>query len=378
MAVRTLTFGGGWYSVALPSGEFACLMPGSHIQSHLGPILFPPDGQNVLFLDATAVDGFKIAGQSQGGLGNVEFDARWARWSVASAASHGVNPCLYDNAGILHHATPAQGSQGYRFCDDQNRLWTGDETYHDPARHLWEWTQLGDVTIGFSDAALVALYHGQRRVIARGASFGANSVRFKRQGDACALAYHDAASRETTLLWFDVSELASLPLEHETPPPEPVPGPGPITMKLPDHVYATLQQVRAKYPTPLVDKGAQLLNEVAWIHRAEGFGLEQKDGGNTCGCPGISVRMGCDILRTRDRGWDVLSDAEGAGEPQQADSGPADPARFVAPVNPSGQPDPPPPPPPPPSGALEARVLELEKRLTALEKAEYVLAVVRT
>ena len=148
-------------------------------------------------------------------------------------------------------------------------------------------------------------------------------------------------------------------------------------MQLPDAVFATLQQVRAKYPTPLGDKGAELLNEVAWIHRADGFGLERKDGGNNCGCPGISVRMGCDILRTQDLGWDVLSDAEGVAEPQQSESGPADPARFVAPVNPSGQPEPPPPPPPPPTSALEERVLELEKRLAVLEKAEYTIVAVR-
>jgi hypothetical protein len=120
------------------------------------------------------------------------------------------------------------------------------------------------------------------------------------------------------------------------PEPEPIP-PNPETpVKLPDHVFNTLKAVRAKYPTPLGNQGAAVLNEVAWIHRSEGYGLESKDGGFACPQPKTGEMCGCDILRTLTKGWDVLGDAEGAGTPTQSESGTADPSRFVDPVTPGG------------------------------------------
>lgn len=142
-------------------------------------------------------------------------------------------------------------------------------------------------------------------------------------------------------------------------PPVIVPPTEPVSMRLPDRVFATLVRLRPQFPTPLGDQGAALLNAVAYEHREEGFGLEAKPGGTTCAQPTTGSRCGCDILRTTTLGWDVLGDAEGAGSPVQADSGPADPGRFVSPVKPVGQPQPPDPGVPPSSG-LDARVATLE------------------
>ena len=134
-------------------------------------------------------------------------------------------------------------------------------------------------------------------------------------------------------------------------------------MKLPEHVFATLQRLRPDFPMPLGSHGAALLNAVAREH--PGWGLEAKSGGTTCPQPQTGIPCACDILRTNAYGWDVLIDAEGAGTPVRSESGPADPLRFVVPVNPI---DPPSPPPPPPD--FVARIAVLEQQVSALQLHE--------
>lgn len=105
-------------------------------------------------------------------------------------------------------------------------------------------------------------------------------------------------------------------------------------------ILETLRNVRDKYsqtrPLTRNELGA-LLNEVAWIHRDEGVGLEAKSGGWTAIQPRTSIEIGSDILRFKDDiGRDVLKDSEGLATVQWGDPGPADPARFVIPVDPVG------------------------------------------
>jgi hypothetical protein len=112
----------------------------------------------------------------------------------------------------------------------------------------------------------------------------------------------------------------------------------------------TLQQIRPEYPTPMSPAQlAEYLNRVAWIHRAEGWGLLRKDAGNRCPAP-QGVFVACDILVYAPTAWhfDVIIDAGGASTPAWTDKGPCDPsisgcdmARFVAPIDPSPAPPPP-------------------------------------
>jgi hypothetical protein len=352
--VRRLDLPLYWYAEALTSGAYCALLPGQHVRTHLGEFPLPDGSDNPLYLRCTDASVFKMAGQSHGGKGTWEWSE--GSWQVLSP-SFGVNPHIYDRYGVLRIAT--ESHQGFRYIDDAGRLWTGDETYADPSRRIGEYTTHGDITIGQSGYSCQALYQGKRYVLAEGS---ARNVIFNRDGNACAVAIH-LEGWGTRLLWFDVSELAQFPLESQ-PEPEPKPDPEPEPepekpMQLPDDVFATLQAVRPKYPTPLGQNGAALLNEVAWIHRAQGWGLEAKSGGNVCSQPTTGTTCGCDILRTIDKGWDVLGDTEGAGVPLQSESGPADPARFVAPVPPSDTPEPEPEPEP---GSLEERVEVLEAR----------------
>jgi hypothetical protein len=149
----------------------------------------------------------------------------------------------------------------------------------------------------------------------------------------------------------------------EPPNPEPVPMPG-IT----DSQFHTLETVRAKYGETLDDNeiGA-LLNEVAWIHRAEGVGMERKDGGTNATQPKTGIKVWRGMRFAGNIGQDVLGAASiGKCTPVRGSIGPADPATFVAPVQPDGviiiEP-----PPPPSDGSVEDRLAELERRVKVLE-----------
>jgi len=107
---------------------------------------------------------------------------------------------------------------------------------------------------------------------------------------------------------------------------------------LPENVFLTLQQERAKLPTPLGDRGAELMNSVAWIHRNEGWGLEFKGGGTVCLQPKTNITCGCEILRLQESGYAVLQDSEGLAIPQRAERGDAEPSRFRVAVDPGTAP----------------------------------------
>jgi hypothetical protein len=120
-----------------------------------------------------------------------------------------------------------------------------------------------------------------------------------------------------------------------TPPPGgPTPGPPgcPIPAATP---YDTLVCARAGYPHPMNHghRGA-LMNQVAWAHRGEGWGLHRKDSGNLCPQPRTGTSISCDILVHGPSGgvYDVLIDEE---VPTWGYKGPINSmSNFVAPVQP--------------------------------------------
>lgn len=120
---------------------------------------------------------------------------------------------------------------------------------------------------------------------------------------------------------------------------------------------------RARYgPKPTPAELAEALNAIAWAHRAEGWGLSRKKGGNRCESPNLPALgpIACDILQhgPSDTLWDVFRDVEGAdGLPAaRATWGHADPHNdpvgrpFVAPVPPTSNSQPPTPNPDPQPG----------------------------
>jgi hypothetical protein len=119
-------------------------------------------------------------------------------------------------------------------------------------------------------------------------------------------------------------------------------------MKLPNHVFKTLQQVAGRYPGAASDAIlGKVLNEVAWVHRKEGFGLSRKDGGRYIVHPVLGP-IAEDILQLSDgTHWDVLEGA-GHGNPLKPHQGesivPNTPRAWVAPIEPSPEVIIPPPP----------------------------------
>lgn len=107
-----------------------------------------------------------------------------------------------------------------------------------------------------------------------------------------------------------------------------------------NNLLADVQRIRADYPPTMSDpQKAELLNRVAWEHRAEGWGLLKKTGGSRCPAP-QGVDIACDILVYAPTAWhfDVLADGQ---IPAWQDDGPCvsppsgcDMARFLAPVGP--------------------------------------------
>lgn len=145
-----ITFPGGSYVDARPTGEHACLFPGSHIGTHLGVLPLAGEGrpnQDVLYLRVAPSGPFKIAGQ--GHDDGLAWEWSGGVWST-HGPTNGVSPVMYDRGGNLLIVRPGPDvtSQGYRFTDENGRVFSGDETYADKDRRIWEYTTLGGVTIG--------------------------------------------------------------------------------------------------------------------------------------------------------------------------------------------------------------------------------------
>jgi FG-GAP-like repeat len=98
----------------------------------------------------------------------------------------------------------------------------------------------------------------------------------------------------------------------------------------------TVERIRSEYPTPMsaAQKG-EMLNRVAFEHRAQGWGLLAKSGGSRCPSP-QGVDISCDILVHAPSAWifDVLVDQDFAATPAWIDKGPCDSGcpLFVAPI----------------------------------------------
>ena len=343
---------GGWYCDVRPDGSYVVLVPNSHLETNRGTVSLP-NGQNLLYVDL-APDGVRFAG-----VGNAD-DHCW-EWTGNQWVDHGIaigpRAVIYDNNGVLHivnRVGTATGSQGWRYVDDAGTPVPSDLTYADPARRVWEYTTHAGITIGQGgdgplggDPAIV-LIDGQRRLLSPGQC---RFLKFPLQGQDASIAFVREDSRVAVMLTTTLDQLRALPLANDAAPapqpkPDPIPEPPkPTPMAIPNHLD-TLNAVRAKYPE-LVDRdqAVAILNEVAWIHRAEGFGLLAKPGGNHGYQPRTGIACSIDWLVHRPSGMGFDAGVDG---PDEAHKGPLRPtwgsgenfdlSRFIAPVEPLGQP----------------------------------------
>ena len=132
-------------------------------------------------------------------------------------------------------------------------------------------------------------------------------------------------------------------------------------------IQDTVVELRKDYGATMSNNQcADLLNEVAFIHAAEGWGLLADRGGNfATRFDGTKVEVDILFNRTTAHHYDALGDGGGASTPAWQDDGLMDLSRWVAPIPPLQAhpvpPDPPPTPPPPPATDLAARVVALER-----------------
>ncbi len=143
--------------------------------------------------------------------------------------------------------------------------------------------------------------------------------------------------------------------DHSEPPP-PEPPPDEDEPPMPENLLDDVRAERAKYPTPMLNEQmGELVNAVAWNHRADGWGLAGKSVGARTKQPHTGIEISRDLMihKPSRRMFDVLRDVEGEAEPSWNDVGAMD-MPFVVPVDPDGgEPDPDPDPDPEPSGEYE-------------------------
>lgn len=204
-----------WYGEALPDGSFAVISEGI-IKTHYGSIPITPVG-DPLFL-RLAPDGKRCAGQEP----RDGFDGAWEwdgnKWAVVDPVACGTSPVIYDRTGqlVVSHCGPV-GVQGYRFVDQNGRLWTGDETYASPAYRLFEWTRQGNIVVGQGpdgNAIALNLETGLRVILERGDN--TRWIRFNRAGDQLAITIVHQSELRTVMLWLTVAELVNFPKDEDT------------------------------------------------------------------------------------------------------------------------------------------------------------------
>ena len=107
----------------------------------------------------------------------------------------------------------------------------------------------------------------------------------------------------------------------------------------PDSLLESVRDERAKYGTPLKNaEMGQLINAVAWKHRADGWGLAAKSTGAHTKQPRTNRRISRDLLvhQPSEQMYDVLIDVAFEARPGWGGPMPMDMV-FVAPVLPTGE-----------------------------------------
>jgi hypothetical protein len=150
---------------------------------------------------------------------------------------------------------------------------------------------------------------------------------------------------------------------------------------MPESLLTTVQAVRAKYgAAPSNDECAEIVNEVAWLHRADGWGVSSKPNGANGRQPTTGKPIARDIVHYRPTNeiFDCLV-AAGDGGPAspawQAVGVMTDPTRpWLAPAEPDDivvDPDPDPDPEPDPVVALILAKLEkIDAKIQTLAVAQ--------
>jgi hypothetical protein len=388
--VVRLEIPGGWYGEGRLDRQYAVLVTNQFIATSAGRVELPRyvvDGRevadNVLFLRVPPTGAFAISGQSHAGLGNWEWkDGLWR----ISSPSFGVNPIIYDWLDRFYYAVPGggTGSQGYRYATHTNDLVTGDATYADPARAIWEYTTYGDVTIGQGANGCIAIHGVLRYTLEPG---DCRFVRYTRSADMLAVTMVKQVQGKTVLLWMNVQDLASFPPEGTIipdPEPEPEPEPEPVSCgQIPNNGKLALEKLWARPDVNALvkssndddrRKSALMFAQQLAFTVDPAWGTKNAGGGRPQSKDAVARFVDGELC-----GWDIVNGTTrelqfGAGEPI-----PGQEFIPVVAINHNGTtPEPEPEPEPDPEVAiLKARIVVLERQVQELTEQNAALTAER-
>jgi hypothetical protein len=387
--MKRVDIAGATYGDASPWGQYAVVISGSHVETDAGRVELP--GENLLYLRAQWLPHRR----DLCAVGNATDTGWWhngRNWAACEGVA-GTHPGAFDGESVLFcrggdrcdriwfHGQSVQnfplitGAQGIRWVRPDRVIVTVDATYADPSRGLWGYTDYGDVAFGEGDDAagggcLVRFANdGLLRQIVPGV---VRFVRVQRDGNHIGIACARFDTREVVVVWASLDELRAIP-PFVAPPPidPPVPPVEPPMPETPNHL-PTVETVRAQYPSDGNlgnERAFRTTNEVAWIHRTEGFGLRKKPAGNNY----LGYAVDIVFHKPSNQFVDVLGSSETWGYPQWSHADGAIPSEWAPPLDPLtlAPPVEPPVDPPvdPPASGLDARVLAVEEDLMRLREA---------
>lgn len=216
---------GCWYLDALPSGEYAGILPlTKQVQTHFGRVPYPED--EPLWLVLTNLPVVSFMGQGH----QTPFTWEWMTgtgWAPLKQ-SCGVWPVIYglDGHPWIAQCAPPTGSQGWRYIAPDGTPVTGDSTI--AVRHgLNEWTDLslgqdGSILVGqghegegacvWADGQLRLLHPGDCHVI---------RAKYSTALDLVCVCFYEVApdGLQGWIYWLSMGELFTLPPVAAPPAP---------------------------------------------------------------------------------------------------------------------------------------------------------------
>jgi hypothetical protein len=217
--MNRLPFDGAWEGDCLPAGQFVAAFPDGRLVTHVGVW---QAAEWLRYPRMSPISNF-VAGTGQTSNRIIEVGPNMV---TDRGPACGNSACAYWPDGRLEmnpDCAPPYHGLGIRWIDSV--VHTGADTYIDSARHIYEWTQHGEITIGqggsgpYGEDPCVLLYHDRRYLLEGGTC---RVVRFSRDGDRLAVGFFAMDKAAFVALWFTVAEIAGF-RDITDDEPEPIP-----------------------------------------------------------------------------------------------------------------------------------------------------------
>lgn len=218
---------GAWEGDCLPGGRFCAAYQDRRIVTHRGT-WYGPEWLRYPRLSPVADVVVGTRQSEPGQVVSVTADG----WQQIAPQSCGLSAVIYYPSGALavnpNCARPYY-SLGFRYVDRQGVIVPAADTYADPARQIFEWTEYDGITIGQGPQDGVHILYNGRRYLLEGGT--ARVVRFAKEGDQIAVGTF-RQDLGFVAWWFTVQDIP-LFLDITDPAPPDPPDPEPEPMQIP-------------------------------------------------------------------------------------------------------------------------------------------------